>query len=302
MISGARILPVLLCTAFAAVSTAPAAFAQSLSFVGADSDNPIDVYARDGIEWQRKKNLFIARGDAKATQNDVTVTAAKLIARYRSGEEGNETDIYRLDAVGGVTITSPRETARGETAAYDLDQEIMVLEGGDVSLTTEDSLVTAKDRLEFWEVDRVAVARGKASATREGRTIHADVLTAKFRPEGEDGSTGKDDSISLIEAFGNVAIQTGEETAYGDKGYYDLDQGMATLQGNVRVEQGRNRMTGGFAVVDMNEGISTLYGGPADAGVRAPNDRARARAVVYPGETASEPDTKTDNTGGNTDG
>ena len=44
---------------------AMAAGAQSLSLGGVSGDQPIEVYAQDGIEWQQDKQIFVARGDAR---------------------------------------------------------------------------------------------------------------------------------------------------------------------------------------------------------------------------------------------
>jgi lipopolysaccharide export system protein LptA len=44
---------------------------------------PIDITARDGIEWRQAEQQVIARGAAKAVRDNVTVTADRLTAWYR---------------------------------------------------------------------------------------------------------------------------------------------------------------------------------------------------------------------------
>src|SRR5580704_8491607 len=44
---------------------------------------PIDVTARDGIDWMQGQQQVVARGDARAIRGNVTVTADSLIAHYR---------------------------------------------------------------------------------------------------------------------------------------------------------------------------------------------------------------------------
>lgn len=44
---------------------------------------PIAITARDGIDWRQDQREVIARGDARAVRQDVTVTADRLIAFYR---------------------------------------------------------------------------------------------------------------------------------------------------------------------------------------------------------------------------
>ena len=44
---------------------------------------PIAITATDGIEWRQEQRQVIARGNAKAVRQNVTVTADRLIAFYR---------------------------------------------------------------------------------------------------------------------------------------------------------------------------------------------------------------------------
>ena len=67
--------------------TEPAA-AQGLSLGGGAGDQPIEILARDGIEWHRETQRYIARGNARAQQATTVVEADTLTAYYRekSGE------------------------------------------------------------------------------------------------------------------------------------------------------------------------------------------------------------------------
>ncbi|MCA7119363.1 MAG: hypothetical protein LGL72_08140, partial [Acidibrevibacterium sp.] len=44
---------------------------------------PITVTARDGMDWRQNDQEVVARGDAVAIRDNVTVTADVLIAHYR---------------------------------------------------------------------------------------------------------------------------------------------------------------------------------------------------------------------------
>ncbi|MBO6784430.1 MAG: hypothetical protein JJ899_14340, partial [Alphaproteobacteria bacterium] len=76
--------------------------AQSLGF-GGTGDGPIQIEADDGIEWQRSNQLYLARGNARASQGGVRVEADELIAHYRPNAAG-ENEIYRINANGNVRI------------------------------------------------------------------------------------------------------------------------------------------------------------------------------------------------------
>src|SRR5579871_1495665 len=86
---------------------------------------PIAITASDGIEWRQQDRQVIARGNARAVRQNVTVTADRLVAFYRpkngaanaqsttpgindpSQTGGNE--IFRVEAVGNVHIFTPTD-------------------------------------------------------------------------------------------------------------------------------------------------------------------------------------------------
>lgn len=266
--------------------------AQTLSFRSDDPDKPIEVTADRGIEWQQEEKLFIARGSARAIQGDVEVLADELIAHYRE-TEGGGTDVYRVDALGNVTIKSAGETATGNAAVYDFEQAVLVMEGSPVILETVDGMVKSYDTLQYWEQENVAVAVGNASATQDGQTLTADTLTARFKEPVAGASSetsNRSGELSRLEGFGNVRLESKGDIVLGDRGRYDLDTGIATLDGNVRITSEQNQMSGGFAVVDTKKGVSTLYASATEAGVPGPGKGPRVRALLVPrpkGVTAS---------------
>lgn len=77
-----------------------------------------------------------------------------------------------------------------------------------------------------WQQDRsVVVARGNARAIRGDVEVAADVLSAYYR----EAATGENE-IWRVEADGNVKIITPSETAYAQKGIYDVDSGILVLR------------------------------------------------------------------------
>ncbi len=164
---------------------------------------PIQITARDGIEWRQADQVVIANGDAKAVRANVTVTADRLIAWYRKKEspngapapqqpapvsaasgaagstesEGNE--VYRLRAEGNVHIYTATDQAWGDQATYDLDQAVLVMTGRALKLASPDNTLTARDTLEYWSRKHMSVARGDAVVvTSDSRRVAADVLVA----------------------------------------------------------------------------------------------------------------------------
>ncbi|MGE3332252.1 MAG: LptA/OstA family protein [Rhodospirillaceae bacterium] len=287
---------ILLAALFAGFAS-PAA-AQSLSFLPKNSDQPIVVDAERGIEVQQDNKRVIARGNAKATQGEVSIVGDELIAYYRTGDGGGE-EVYRVFAVGNVTMRSAEETATGASAIYDFDKGVLVLEGDQVRLANADGTVSAQKALQYWASERVAVAEGNAVAEdSEKRRVFADKLVAFFRDEPGNAASkgvasaarGRGD-ITYMQGFGNVRVETPRETARGERATYNIQTGVVTLDGNVKLTQDKNVLSGGFAVVNIKGGRSAVYGSAKEAGQTGTRENTRVSALIAPSSRPPEPAT-----------
>jgi lipopolysaccharide export system protein LptA len=248
------------------IALAGPAAAQGLAPPGSQSRAPIEIVADDGIEWQQKSQLYIARGHARATQGDSTIYADVLTAHYQSGE-GKPSDITRIDADGNVRLASPSGTATGAKAVYDVSKGILVLTGNP-RLVTDTDRIAARDSLEYWRDRAIVVARGNATATRADKRLAANVLVGHMG-RGADGK----EKIVRIDAFDDVSIVTGSEVVRSAKGAYDVESGIATLEGAVKITRGETQLNGDRAEVDLNSGRSRLLSGPGGP----------VRGVIVPG-------------------
>ena len=283
---------------------AGAAWAQGVDL---NQGGPIEVTARDGMEWRQNEQLVIARGAARAVRGGVTIESDLLLARYRprggapaearppSEGPGGASEIWRLEAEGSVVITTATDRAEGDRAIYDMDQAVMVLTGRNLRLTSPDNVLTARDSVEYWPQRRMAVARGDAVVvTKDDKRVRADVLVAHFReavaqaagaprpqparPAAEN-APGSDSNLEKVEAFGRVEIRTPTEVVRGDTGVYTPPNGLARLIRNVTIVRGDNTLTGCEAIVNMQTGISQLVACPGD----------RVRGIIVPGQNQNLP-------------
>ena len=126
-----------------------------------------------------------------------TLTAHYRPSKSKTAEGGNE--VYRLDADGHVVLKGPTQTVVGDQAVYDLDQQIAVVTGKALKLTTPTDVVTARDSLEWYDATQIAVARGDAVATRGDKHIRADVLTAHMTKEKPNPAGGKPGAVNPAE-------------------------------------------------------------------------------------------------------
>jgi lipopolysaccharide export system protein LptA len=309
---GAGGLPALALLAVLALAPLGAA-AQQLDLT---QGGPVEVTATDGIEWRQQEQVVIARGSARAVRGGVTLTADRLIARYRSragasaapanGASGDTPmsggEIWRLEAEGNVRIDSATDHAEGDRAVYDMDQAVMVLTGRALKLTTPQNVLTSRDSMEYWPGRRMAVARGAAVVvTADQRRIAADTLVGYFREQGaaaaaearpapaparnpvtgQAATPGQGSQLDRVEAFGNVEIRTTGEVVRGDRGVYSETTGMARLLGGVRITRGDNQLNGQEAIVNMRSGVARL--------VATPGQRVQGLIIPQQGQQALQP-------------
>jgi lipopolysaccharide export system protein LptA len=269
---------------------------------------PISITANEGIEWRQEQREVIARGDARAVRQSVTVAADRLTAFYRpkngaavqpaqsvaNGADTGGNEIYRVQAEGNVRIFTPTDQAQGDRAVYDMDQAVLVMTGRNLKLTTPNDVLTARDSLEYWSLKHMAVARGNAVVvTNDGRRVAADTLVAyttdapstptqqqqppkqQQTPEDPLAASGK---LQKVEAFGNVTVRTVTDTAIGDRAVYVPDSGIARLAGRVRITRGENQLDGSEAEVNMKTGIARLLSGTGE----------RVQGLVLPNDTTAQ--------------
>ena len=250
-----------------------AAVAGGLDLASGSKDMPIEITADNGIEWEKNKEILIASGNAKASRGGITVLAEVLRAYYRKKTTGG-TDLYRLDAAGGVKIFSDTESMEGQTAVLDFEQAILKVDGKKVIYKAGPDTITANQQMEYWERQKMAVARGNAVAIHKGKTLRADVLKALLRKN----KTGRSE-VYIIEAFNNVLIVSDKDRLRSDSAIYKLDSGIATLKGNVSIVREDSILNGDLAEINLKTGISKLL--TVDS-VGSRRGKKRVRGLIYP--------------------
>ena len=248
--------------------------AQSLNLASGAKDQPIEIVADNGIEWQQENEILIASGNAKASRDGVTVEAEVLRAYYKKKSEGG-TDLYRLDAAGGVKIYSNTDSIIGETAIYDFEKAILRVDGNKVVFKSGNDTISATQQMEYWERQKMAVARGRAVAVHQGKTVRADILKALIR-EKKDGKS----EVYIVEAFDNVLIVSEQDRVRADRGIYKIDSGIATLAGNITITRADSILTGDQAEVNLKTGVSKLL--TADPVGSEARKKKRIRGLIYP--------------------
>ena len=98
--------------------------------------------------------------------------------------------------------------------------------------------INADQGIEWQQKTQAYIARGNARAAQGDVAVHAETLTAYYR-EKQGGGT----AIWRIDADEKVRIVSPTQSAFGDKGVYDVENGILVLTGNVRMETETDRIT-----------------------------------------------------------
>jgi lipopolysaccharide export system protein LptA len=216
---------------------------------------PVEIDANEGVEWNQDQKVYIARGNAKATRGDTSITADSLIAHYRDSATG-QTNIYMVEAIGHVVVLSKDSRIVGDKGIYNLDNGSAVLTGNGLRASSKDQYVTARDSLEYWEKQNAVIARGDAVAVNPQQRVNADTLTGYFHTD----TTGTK-KLYQVEGAGHVVITSKGSVVHSAKAVYNMDNDIATLEGGVKISRGKNQINGEHAVYNMRTGQAKVTGG-----------------------------------------
>jgi lipopolysaccharide export system protein LptA len=261
-----------------AQATKPAPAPPGPSQSSTHDEGTLEVTADRDLEWLQNEKAYVARGDAVAKRGTVTLMADTLIAYYRPlktpatpvkekeahpgavqqpGFDSGNTEIWRVVAEGHVHLISEDKDAWGDRAEYDKDKSVTVLTGKALKGATLEDTVTARDSLEYWQDQNMAVARGNAKIVKvNGDTLEGDLIGGHFEKDSHGTSV-----LKTIEAKGNVVITTATDIVHGDEGVYELAAKRTVLFGNVIATHDDNVIKGASAEVNMDTGISHVFPG-----------------------------------------
>lgn len=263
------------------------------NFADQKSGSPLEIYADQGLELSQDAKMVIGRTNARAVRGNVTVKGDVLIAHYRDKQpapgqpapaavpkpaaagpdaKSSSSEVWRVEATGHVTISTPTETVYGDHADYNIDQAVVVVTGKDLRLVTPTDSVTARDSLEYWEHRQQAVARGNAVAVRADKRLQGDILVADFGRNSQNQMV-----MQKAHAYDHVILTTPREIVTGDRADDNVETGIVTVTGSVKITRDEDQLDGGYAVVNLNTGISRIF--PAAPGAAQPDQRVKGLFV-----------------------
>ena len=153
----------------------------------------------------------------------------------------------------------------GAGAAQDAD------DGAGNAGNARQAIEITADTLEVRQSENVAIFEGDVKAVQGEMVLDADMLTVYYRDvAGGQGNLG----VARIDAEGNVVVSSPDETAQGQSGVYDVENGRIDLAGGVVLNRGNNIVRGEMLTMDLESGVSRVSGGSSRVqGLFVPEDR-----------------------------
>ena len=151
-----------------------------LSFIFIDSqqltnldnnENPIEIFADEGIEWHKNKNKYVALGNAKAVSGTLSLESDIIEAFYKE-KDSSEMNITEVRAKKNVIVKDNKmRITGGDYAEYKIFKDYFLIKGDKITLTSEANILKSNEKLEYWRSKNVAIATGKAEAKKDNEFI-----------------------------------------------------------------------------------------------------------------------------------
>ena len=142
-------------------------FAGAMSGFSSSNNEPIAIEA-DSLELRDNDKLAIFSGNVMVQQGKTTLRTRQLKVYYTGSAQGaGNQDIDRLEASGGVVVTSGDQRATGQTGVFDARRDTIVLSGN------------------------VVLSQGKD--VLRGKELHVDLAagTSRMIAEDQNGNVGR---------------------------------------------------------------------------------------------------------------
>jgi len=233
---------------------------ESQQLTNFDNNNqPIEIFADDGIEWHKNKSKYVALGNAKALSGTLSLESDKIEAFYKENDSSNM-NITKVRAKKNVVVQDKKmKITGGEYAEYKILKDYFIINGKNIILTSEKNILKSNKKLEYWRSKNIAIATGKAQAKKDNEfVVLADKLVWYLQERNQKTTVKK------LLGFNNVSIKTNNEVAFSDKAIYNNNTEICKLFGNVKLQRGESFLTGEYAEVDLRRGISKLLPAPGN--------------------------------------
>ncbi|MEP3275883.1 MAG: LptA/OstA family protein [Stappiaceae bacterium] len=143
-------------------------FSNSFTDLGSNKDQPIQIEAAElEVLDQEKKAIF--NGDVVVVQGDTTLKTKRLIVFYDKDGGGTQQDISKLEAIGGVLVTSKDQKATGNHAVFDAKTNTLVMTGKKVVLSQGPNVIVGNRLIINLDTGKVDLKANRKEGEKGGR-------------------------------------------------------------------------------------------------------------------------------------
>ena len=214
----------------------------------------ITLDADDRVEYHQNEQKLVAKGNAVASKDDMTIKAQTLIGYY---SPKNKSKISRVEAHDNVEMKSSEAKAFGTKMIYDIKEDTAKLYGTPATIKTADSTITSQGPITYHQSKQMATAENDVVATdAKGNKVHADLMTAWFNKN----TAGKLE-LDRIDIEKNVKIISKDAIITALRGTYYAKSGTVKLFDEITINQNGNILKGDKAETNLNTGISKILSG-----------------------------------------
>lgn len=233
----------------------------------------INIYSEYGL-FNQNNNILDLFDNVKVVVNDDTVITSSE-ASYDFNKElgwGHKP----IHAVGSWGMMDAREFEYDKVAA------VLTLKQQN-SISTDNGTLSSEEETKIFQNENKSVSVGKATVSEKDNNLYADKIIAYF------SDSGKKELIKA-EVYGNVIIETLNETASGKEGHYNPATGEVILYGDAEkreravIHQGENVLKANKITVYLGErGGKDIKKALADGNVEVltPNGSAKGDRGIY---------------------
>lgn len=210
--------------------------------------------ADERVEYHQKEQKLVAKGNAKAVKDDLSIRAETLVGYYQPDSKNK---ISRIEAHNKVEMKTPDASVYGEKLIYDVKEDTAVLTGAPAKIKSPEFTITSKGPMTYYPSQQKAIAKeGVEAVDTQNNHVYADLMTAWFTKD-EKGEL----VLDKIDIEQNVKIISKDTTVTALKGTYHAIKGKIYLYDDVIINQNGNILKGSKAETDLNTSISKILSG-----------------------------------------
>ena len=133
------------------------------------------------------------------------------------------------------------------------------------------------DNLEVKQKEELAIFSGNVQAKQGEMILNAQKLTVYYANQNV---TGSSQTVSKIDAKGEVFFSSKNETAQSEEGMYDVEKGIIFLKGSVILTQGENILRGNSLLMNLSTGTNSMSGIPNNSDENS--SEGRVKGLFHP--------------------